>query len=229
VATERKKAPDGSGDEMLRSVYREELARAGGVRSAAMEQADEELQTIAALLPGATASGLAVSEIARIADVSRPTVYELLKDSGSEPDLLAALLAALIDGPHTENDLTKKLGVDHRTLGQLIGALVEQGWAQRLTEGSADTQTFMATDEGEKALADWEFSGEVAQRTTKTLRLALDVMRFSADERKIINRKVAEARAQGKERLGLVEAVRMGIEAERRRPRRRQRPEAKSK
>jgi hypothetical protein len=42
-------------------------------------------------------------------------------------------------------------------------------------------------------------------------------MRFSADDRKTINRKVAEARAQGKERLGLAEAIRMGIEAERNR------------
>ncbi len=209
---------------MLGDIYREELTRAGEARQAALEQAEAELRRVAQLLPGATEAGLAVTEIARLADLSRPTVYQLLRDSGAEPDLSAAALAALVDSPHTASELSETLGLSRSALDSLIHGLVEADWAEALKPAEPGSAVaFAATDAGEQALIDWEFPEEVDERTTKTLRVAVDVLRFSPEDRRVVNRKIAHARAQGRERLGLLEAMRMGVEAELRDRRKRSR------
>ena len=184
-----------------------------------MEQADLELERIGGLLPGAIEAGLSLVEISRLAGVSRPTLYQLQERSNGvrNPDLevLAALVGA---GPQTEGELEESFGWSTGRLGETIDRLIEKRWIEKL-DGPGRT-SFAASRAGADALARWDLSERFEERTTKTLRVMLNLMRFSPAERADVERKVARAEAQGMEVLGLIDALRMGMDSERKRLRR---------
>src|SRR5436190_24182806 len=84
--------------DQLKAMHKHVLAAAGEARLAAMQEATTELERIADLLPGALESGLSLAEISRITGVSRPTLYELQRESTATPDRGIQLLAALVAG-----------------------------------------------------------------------------------------------------------------------------------
>ena len=199
----------------MRERYADEIERAGQGRRAALDQADTQLRVMKDLLPGAIDAGLPITEIARLSGVSRPTLYDLLKDSEAEPDLPAAVLAALVEAPRTSREIGEALGIDNGRASDLMAGLQESGWLEAVDGGKAlPERAYIATKVGETALRDWEFPEEVEDRTTKTLRVAVNVLRLTPEDRAVVNRKIAHARAQGKEQLGLLEAVKMGATAE---------------
>jgi DNA-binding MarR family transcriptional regulator len=189
------------------------LEQAGSARDVALSQADAELDRIAELLPGALSAGLSLSEIARITGVSRPTLYELQRRRGGARDVDLELLVALAAaGPQSPTELSKSVGVSAARLRNTVERLVEKGWLERL-EGPGGVR-LATTQAGEAALDGWDFGGRFEERTTKTLRLVLDALRFTPEERADVERKIARAEAEGTERLGFLEAIRMGTEAE---------------
>jgi DNA-binding MarR family transcriptional regulator len=203
----------GKGRGLLQNVHATELARAGEARQAALDQAEAELERIAEILPSATSAGLSLSEISRITGVSRPTLYDLRRRSGGTPDADLEVLATLAaDGPLREGDLMEATG---ESVGRIRTALERhdsKGWVERV-EGATGT-VFSLTSDGRKALDEWDFGSRFDERTTKTLRVALSVMRFTPEERADVERKIAQAEAQGRERLGFLEAFLMGVQNE---------------
>jgi hypothetical protein len=203
------------GDEALKNAYRAELVRAGEARQAALHQAESQLERLSDLLPGATQAGISVTEVARLTNVSRPTVYELLRASDGEPDVAALILASVVQSPKTKADLAEITELPPTRLVAITADLTHRGWLELVPAGGERSDdVYLATQNGENALATWTFPDEIDERATRTLRLAIDAMRFSPEDRSSVNRKIARARAQGKERLGLLEAMRMGVESE---------------
>src|SRR5690242_19169579 len=81
------------GGGVVRSLYAGEFESARNRRQDALREADAQLDRIARLLPEALAAGWKISEIARLTDVSRPTLYELRgRYTGSPRDLRLAVL-----------------------------------------------------------------------------------------------------------------------------------------
>ena len=62
---------------LVRGLHLSELQAAGAARAVALHQAELELDRVARLLPDALQAGISLAEIARVAGVSRPTLYEL--------------------------------------------------------------------------------------------------------------------------------------------------------
>src|SRR4051794_35533732 len=84
------------GRAVVRALHVEQLEEAGTERHAALQAAEAHLDRIARLLPAALAAGLTLTEIARIAGVSRPTLYELRARYSDQPvDLSLGVLQAL--------------------------------------------------------------------------------------------------------------------------------------
>lgn len=65
------------GKAAVRSLFLAELEDLRHKRTVALREAEEQLDCLARLLPNALEAGISVSEIARAADVSRPTLYQL--------------------------------------------------------------------------------------------------------------------------------------------------------
>lgn len=201
------------GKAVLQTLHARELEEAGAARQAALDEAEVQLDRIGELLPGALSAGLSISEIARLTGVSRPTLYELQRRSGGARDLDLEVLAAVsAAGPQSESELSESLDVPEAGVRPITKRLISKGWLERL-EGARGT-LFAATDDGSAAVETWDLGGRLDERTTRTLRLVLDVLRFSPDERADVERKIARAEAEGTERLGFLEAIRMGVEAE---------------
>src|SRR5580704_10596521 len=85
------------GQGIVRALHESELANAGNERVQALRRAEDQLDRIARLLPGALEAGVGMTEIARITGVSRPTLYELrARYADSARDLRLAVLQALM-------------------------------------------------------------------------------------------------------------------------------------
>ena len=90
--------------------YLGEAASIGLKRAEALRVAEEQLDKLARLLPNAIDAGIGVSEIARVADVSRPTLYELRArySDNWRYVLLGVLQATLVGG--SSSDIAELIG-----------------------------------------------------------------------------------------------------------------------
>lgn len=195
---------------LVQTLHRHELQEAGSARKAALEDADAQLERIAQHLPGALQAGLTVAEVSRITGVSRQTVYDLQKRKTS-PDRRFAILSALAgESPQPVSALAED--ADQAVAGrELIDRLAAQGLVD-LGHDAAGVETASLTPDGEDTLGAWEF-GSFEGRITRPLRVALDVLRFTPEERAEFESKIAAAEAAGTTRLGLLESLRIGVKA----------------
>ena len=110
----------------VRALHLRELERAGAGRAAALQAADEHLDRIARLLPDALQAGLSLTEIARVAGISRPTLYELRARYGADASdvQLAVLQAIALRGPISLTDLTTELRRPTKDLAPLVESFV---------------------------------------------------------------------------------------------------------
>jgi hypothetical protein len=84
------------GKATVRALHLSELEAAGAARARAIAEADKQLDRVARLLPDALSGGLSLSEIGRVARVSRQTLYELrARYSDSDGDLRLAVLQSV--------------------------------------------------------------------------------------------------------------------------------------
>lgn len=115
---------------LVRDLHESELRAAGAARALALHQAEEQLERIARLLPDALDGGLTLTEIARITNVSRPTLYELrARYSGSASDLRFAVLQTLLNhGPLWGCEIRERLG-GRDGVGTMLSELLSEGLA----------------------------------------------------------------------------------------------------
>jgi hypothetical protein len=154
------------GKALVRALHLSELQAAGAARGLALHEADQQLDKIARLLPDALQGGISMTEIARVTNVSRPTLYELRgRYSGSVGDLRLAILQAVITrNAVTAEQLAERLGrpckdinlvVDEFLSSELLHEDVEQ-----VGEGEWEQQLCL-TLKGLESLEHWQFEDDV--------------------------------------------------------------------
>lgn len=150
---------------LVQNLHAAKLADAGEARTSALTLADQELNRIARLLPGALESGLSLTEIARLTGVSRPTLYELRGRYGDSMHLSLALLQTVAsNSPVPAAELRRRLGRPTKDVERVLGSFVEQGFiAHVLTSGDAGPEpVYAVTGKGLDLLEHWSDEEELA-------------------------------------------------------------------
>jgi Homeodomain-like domain len=134
---------------VLRSVHLRGLSEAGAARAAALLEADAQLDRIARLLHDALEGGVSITEVSRVAGVSRQTLYELRARYGDTRDLRLAVLQGLLthDGPTLEW-VAEHVRRPKSEIKPIIDEYVEKGLASEWP--SDDGWTYGMTTQGLK-------------------------------------------------------------------------------
>lgn len=152
------------GRALVRAVHLNALEAAGAARAEALAEADRQLDRVARLLPDALLGGLTLSEIARVAGVSRQTLYELrARYSDSDGDLrLAVLQSVAWMQPVTTDELAEHLGRDRGDIARTLKRLMSENFIDnepRPTEDGAVAE-YQLTPNGSHTLEHWVFLEE---------------------------------------------------------------------
>lgn len=153
------------GKALVRALHLSELSLAGKARALALHEADEQLDRIARLLPDALQGGISMTEIGRITNVSRPTLYELRgRYGGSVGDLRLAILQAIItNNAVTAEQLVERLGRPRADIDLVVdeflgGELVEIE-PEEVVPGEWEQQLCL-TVKGLAFLEHWQFEAD---------------------------------------------------------------------
>jgi len=77
----------------------------GAQRAAALKAAEAQLERVARLLPNALGAGLSLTEISRLTDVSRPTLYQLrARQTAAEGNVRLAILQTVANHGWTDRE-----------------------------------------------------------------------------------------------------------------------------
>lgn len=96
-----------------------------------MEEADRQIGRLALVILNAVDAGISVSEISRMANVSRPTVYALVPRARDKPrDIQMAVLQLTVDGA-TVDQIAKNIRWPATEVESLLSEFEERGWVQR--------------------------------------------------------------------------------------------------
>lgn len=149
------------GKATIRALHLSELAAAGAARARALAEADRQLDRVARLLHDALIGGLSLSEIGRVAKVSRQTLYELrARYSDLDGDLrLAVLQSVAWMQPVTVDELAEHLGRDAGDISRTVSGFVSEDFVDvgsRRTE-DGDEVEFDLTAAGASTLENWVF------------------------------------------------------------------------
>ncbi len=145
----------------MRALHLGELERAGEARATALAEADAQLDRIARLLPDALQAGVSLSEIARAAGVSRPTLYELRARYGdSSGDLYLGVLQTVATNPGIAGgELRDRLKQSGDALKEPLASFVAQGCiVEEVDEdGESPALVYYLTAKGDAVLEEWRF------------------------------------------------------------------------
>jgi hypothetical protein len=149
------------GKALVRALHLTELATAGRARALALHEANEQLDRIGRLVPGALQGGISMTEIGRITDVSRPTLYELRgRYGGAIGDLRFALLLVIATRqPVSRDELQETLG-DQQHFEQVFSEFEKQRLIEydvEPTEVGDDQLLVLMAPDGYRTLEEWEF------------------------------------------------------------------------
>ena len=149
---------------LVRGLHLSELQTAGAARARALHEAEVELDRIARLLPEATQAGISLAEIARVAGVSRPTLYELrAKYGGSVRDMRLAVLQTLANhGALSSRELEDRVGGDDGERAKVLSAFVDREVDVEPDEAGAPLSGI--TPAGMDALEHWSFVADQADQ-----------------------------------------------------------------
>jgi DNA-directed RNA polymerase specialized sigma24 family protein len=126
-AVERRERARGS----LRALYLGDLADIGRRRQEALAEADRQIDRLAHLVLNAGDAGIGVAEIARMANVSRPTVYALLPRARDKVrDMRLAVLQLTLDGA-TAREISKTLGCPRDEVEALLLDFQQHAWVEQ--------------------------------------------------------------------------------------------------
>lgn len=148
------------GRALVRGLHLSELQASGAARAMALHEADVQLDRIARLLPDALQAGLSLAEIARVAGVSRPTLYELrARYGGSVGDMRLAVLQTLANrGPLLDSELAEYVGGDAAARSEAISRYL--GTCIEIDPGPDNHAILSITGEGLELLDAWVFQIE---------------------------------------------------------------------
>jgi CRP-like cAMP-binding protein len=146
----------------LRALYLGEAAEIGRKRADALREAEAQLDRLARLLPNAIGAGVALSEIARIAEISRPTLYQLRARYSDDPRALRlGVLQATAAGEVTASDIAESLGRPRDEVSAVLTELEERGWVNSdpiaYRDGSGGDWGWGLLPLGLDALEGWSF------------------------------------------------------------------------
>jgi hypothetical protein len=157
---------------VVRALYSSELRAVADARRDALAAAEKQLDKLARLLPDALAAGLTLSEVARLSEVSRPTLYELKGRFGEEAgDLQLGILQAIAnrgyaDRSEIEGNVYRSADKAH----EVVEALLEDGYADSTKEDREGTEVEVVylTDTGMRLLEQWTFANYEADDESGT-------------------------------------------------------------
>jgi DNA-binding MarR family transcriptional regulator len=145
---------------LVRALHIGELQAAGARRALALDEAEEQLDRIARLLPDALRGGLTITEIGRVTGISRPTLYELKARYGDEVgDLRFGVLQAVIMGTGLDDDIAERLKRKSSEVSDVLRELRHEGLVDIEPYETADgiESEYHMTPKGMDALEDWQF------------------------------------------------------------------------
>lgn len=151
---------------IVRGLHLNELTAAGHARAAALNEADQQLDRVARVLPDALDAGLSLSEIARVAKVSRQTLYELrARYEESSRNLSLAVLQTVVGrAPIRVSEVAEHLQRPAREVRDLLNSFEDQGFIGSDVDDGPDGpfQVFFAMPAGLHLLEDWSFDEAAA-------------------------------------------------------------------
>jgi DNA-binding MarR family transcriptional regulator len=141
----------------VRALHLRELEGVGSARAAALAAADEYLDRIARLLPDALQAGLSLTEISRVAGISRPTLYELRGRYGEAgSDLTLAVLQAIaLRGPISVKHLADDLRRPTKTIAPVVESFTKQGLVADDFDEDQGYVVYWLLEKGEHVLDAW--------------------------------------------------------------------------
>lgn len=149
------------GEALVRTLHSSELRAAGAARAVALHEADVQLDRIAQRLPQALAAGVSIAEAARLAGVSRPTIYELRgRYSADDGDLRFALVCAIARlQPVAERELHGVMGRAPKDVSGVLGGLEVDCLAEWDVddEGDGPDKFWNLTHKGFEWLEAWQW------------------------------------------------------------------------
>jgi len=156
------------GQALVRALHLSELQAAGAARSAALAEADTQLDRIARLLKDALGSGISLAEVARVTNVSRPTLYELrARYSKDQRDLRLAVVQTIAGGgPIDRAGVAEHLEIPRAEVEAIVSKLMDDGMVDEdvNAEGPAPMMELYLTDHAFDWLETWDFD-EAADET----------------------------------------------------------------
>lgn len=147
---------------VVRALYRSEFESIAEARREAKRLAERQFDKAARLLPDALASGLTTSEIARLMEVSRQTLYELRgRYSDDAGDVTLGVLLAIANSGSAERSEIVALmrGRSPLDVGKIIDQLIASGQVDEEFNEDPDEPAMhlRLTAAGLAGLEAWEF------------------------------------------------------------------------
>lgn len=149
------------GKAAVRALYLSELEDIGAQRAAALKAAEEQIDRVSRVLQSALDAGFSLSEIARLTEVSRPTLYQLrARQTAAADDIRLAIFQSIANhGVIYEGTLREHLATDPAKFRQALDVMVREGL---LTEDFNDDpdepdMQFALTPAGLAELSNWSF------------------------------------------------------------------------
>jgi transcriptional regulator with XRE-family HTH domain len=148
------------GRALVRGLHLSELQAAGAARSLALHQAEVELDRVARLLPDALQAGISLSEIGRVAGVSRPTLYELrARYGGDVGDMSLAVLQTLANrGGVTSDELAARVGGDDVERNRVLTSYLDTHEVEVYDLDRDGEAIYEITPQGLERLERWTFA-----------------------------------------------------------------------
>lgn len=152
---------------VVRALYTSELRAIADARRDALASAEKELDKLARLLPDALAAGLTLSEVSRLSDVSRPTLYELKGRFGDETaDLHLGILQAIANRGYADRgEIEGNIYRSRERAHEIVDSLIADGLADTVMEDRDNTsvEVVFLTDAGMRLLEQWTFASYEAE------------------------------------------------------------------
>lgn len=144
----------------LRALYLGELADIGQKHREALEEADRQIDKLAHLVLNAVDADIGIAEIARMANISRPTVYKLLPRARDKTrDVRLAVLQLTLDGA-TARQISKTISWPRKEVDDLLADFEKRGWVQRRDDeaaGSRQAPVWSLAAAGVDAIETWDW------------------------------------------------------------------------
>lgn len=152
----------------VRALYLAELEDIGAQRAAALRVAEEQIERVGRVLESAINAGFSLSEIARLTEVSRPTLYQVrARQTAARGNARLAILQSVANhGLIARKALSEHLATDPARFREALDAMLQD---EVLTEefnddSEAPDMLYALTTSGLAELNNWSFDDDEIAR-----------------------------------------------------------------